>query len=89
MWLWTLRARFILRLEQNLAPLLQAKGMTECGHGANLLSCSHGSCWLGEIPVSVPLLQTSSIPVIRGPLMPHPFSLSPFPATACLFCRGL
>lgn len=52
-------------------------------------TCSHGSCWLAEIPVSVPLLQTSSILVIRGPLMPRPFSLSPFPATACLFCRGL
>lgn len=38
MWLWAPRARFILRLEHNLAPLLQAKGMTECGHGANLLS---------------------------------------------------
>ena len=38
MWLWALRARFILRLEQNLAPLLQAKGLIEGGHGANLLS---------------------------------------------------
>lgn len=52
-------------------------------------TCSHSSCWLGEITVSVPLLWACSIPVIPSLLMPRPFSLSPFPAMARLFCRGL